>query len=116
MNITLTPSFFASAEKILKNYPKSYQDIYNLVAFLSINPRAGDPVPGYNGLIFKVRGQFKSYKEGKSGGLRVYYFFNSKILAPFFSFTKKDMSDAPSKTIAQLVALLMQEFPSSTPS
>ena len=113
MNITLTPSFLASVDKFLKKYPKAYPDIFDFVSYLSKNPRDGDPVPGYGGLIFKIRWPLKSYKEGKSGGLRAYYFFNEQILAPFYLFTKKEMSDAPREVIQKLVTELLKEFPAA---
>jgi hypothetical protein len=111
MNITLTASFWASAEKVLKHFPKAKSDIYDLIVSLNVNPQIGDPVPGYGGKIRKVRGQLKSYNAGKRGGLRVYYLFIGKTLVPFFIYTKKDMSDAPKETIDKLVALLLKEFP-----
>lgn len=111
MNITLAVSFLRSAEKVLKHFPQAKPDIYDLIVSMSLNPHAGDPVPGYGGVIRKIRGPLKTYGIGSRGGLRSYYLFNEKKLVPFFIFTKKDMSDAPRETIGELVADLLRDFP-----
>lgn len=111
MNIILTQSFFASARKLLKHFPKAKPDIFDFINEIRADPTAGDPVPGYSRLVYKVQGALKSYKIGKQGGLRAYYYFHDDKLAIFFIYSKKDMADAPVKTIQDLVTLLLAEFP-----
>jgi hypothetical protein len=96
-------SFWASARDVIKRYSNAKSDIYDFLANLSANPGSGDPVPGFMGKVFKDRWGLKSYGIGKSGGLRIYYYFHGGLLAPFFIYTKKQFADAPSELIAQLV-------------
>jgi hypothetical protein len=116
VNVTLTKSFFANASKLLKHFPKAKPDIFDFIDEIRLNPKGGDAVPGFQGMIYKIRGPLKSYGIGKQGGLRAYYFFNEKTIAIFFIYTKKDMADARHKTIKELVAALLEEFPSTSKS
>ena len=102
-NVLLCDSFLRSAEKVIKIYAKANSDIYDFINYLSENPGSGDAIIGYGGKIIKDRWKLKSYGIGKSGGLRIYYYFHGGLLAPFFIYTKKQFSDAPIELIAQLV-------------
>lgn len=55
MNITLTQPFFANATNMLKHFPKAYPDIFDFMEEVSKNPKAGDHVPGYSKLFYKIR-------------------------------------------------------------
>ena len=102
-NLVCCVSFWTSARDVIKEFSKAKSDIYDFLANLSANPGSGDPVPGYAGKVFKDRWGLKSYNIGKSGGLRIYYYFHGGLLAPFFIFSKKQFADAPGKLIAKLV-------------
>ena len=62
-----TPVFIRRAEKLL-----SEEDHAGLIAFLASDPGAGDEIVGTGG-VRKVRYGAKS--KGKSGGVRVIYYF-----------------------------------------
>lgn len=102
-NLVCCGSFWNSARDVTKKFPKAKSDIYDFLIYLSANPGLGDPVPGYGGKVFKDRWGLESYSTGKSGGLRIYYYFHGGLLAPFFIYTKKQFADAPIELIAQLV-------------
>ena len=102
-NVICCGSFWNSAKDVIKQYSNAKADIYDFLANLSANPGTGDPVPGYAGKVFKERWGLKSYNIGKSGGLRIYYYFHGGLLAPFFIYTKKQFADAPKELIANLV-------------
>jgi hypothetical protein len=96
-------SFWNSARDVIKHFSKAKPDIYDFLFYLSANPGMGDPVPGYRGKVFKERWGLKSYRLGKSGGLRIYYYYHGSLVAPFFIYTKKQFSDAPHELIKRLV-------------
>jgi hypothetical protein len=73
--------------------------------FLSQHPDLGDIVPGYEGKIRKIRGQLKSYNEGKRGGLRIIYYYGS-LIAPLFIYGKRQMADAPKEIIQRVIELI----------
>lgn len=62
-----TPTFQRQVAKLLKD--NEWQD---LIRILAENPSAGDPIPGTGG-VRKLR--FAPQGQGKSGGIRVIYFF-----------------------------------------
>lgn len=102
-NLVCCGSFWVSAKDVIKRFPKAKSDIYDFLNNLSASPGSGDPVPGYEGKIFKERWALRSYDIGARGGLRVYYYFQGQLLAPFFIYTKKQFVDAPKELIARLV-------------
>ena len=60
------PTFIRRADKLLSATERA-----ELITFLSMNPLAGDEVPGTGG-VRKVR--FAAQGKGKSGGVRVIYY------------------------------------------
>jgi hypothetical protein len=102
-NLVCCGPFWVSAKDVIKHFPKAKSDIYDFLNNLSASPGSGDPVPGYVGKIFKERWALKSYNIGARSGLRVYYYFQGQLLAPFFIYTKKQFADAPRELITRLV-------------
>ena len=102
-NLVCCGSFWISAKDVIKHFPKAKSDIYDFLNNLSVSPGSGVSVPGYEGKIFKERWGLKSYDIGARGGLRVYYYFQGQLLAPFFIYTKKQFADAPKELIAKLI-------------
>ena len=109
-NLLCCGSFWASAKDVIKDFPKAKSDIYDFLVNLSASPGLGDPVPGYGGKVFKQRWSLKSYNIGKTGGLRIYYYFHEGLLAPFFIFSKKQFADAPDKVITDLVTDIEEDL------
>ena len=62
-----TPTFQRQVAKLLTD-----DEWQALISFLSANPEAGDPIPGSGG-VRKLR--FAAQDRGKSGGIRVIYYF-----------------------------------------
>lgn len=67
-----TPSFIRRAEKLLSDGERD-----DLISYLAFNPLAGDLVVGTGG-VRKVR--FAAKGKGKSGGVRVIYYFHDRDL------------------------------------
>ena len=71
LTVVETSAFARRAEKLL-----STEERETLVFFLALHPRSGDEIPGTGG-VRKVR--FAARGKGKSGGVRViYYFFDEE--------------------------------------
>jgi hypothetical protein len=109
-NLVCCGPFWTSAKDVIKHFPKAKSDIYDFLNNLSANPESGDPVPGYAGKVFKERWALKSYNIGERGGLRIYYYFYRKLLAPFYIYSKKQFSDAPGELIIKLVRTIEQDL------
>jgi hypothetical protein len=72
LTVVETSVFARRAEKLL-----SSEEHEELLPYLALNPEAGDEIPGTGG-VRKVR--FAAKGKGKSGGVRViYYFFDEDI-------------------------------------
>ncbi len=95
ITIVETPAFARRVEKLL-----SADEREEVVTFLAENPEAGDEIPGTGG-VRKVR--FAAKGKGKSGGVRViYYFFDrDNPLYAVFIYGKGEQADlSPDQTRA----------------
>jgi len=71
LTVVETSAFARRAEKLL-----STEEHEELVFYLALHPKSGDEIPGTGG-VRKVR--FAARSKGKSGGVRViYYFFDEE--------------------------------------
>ncbi len=70
LTVVETSVFARRAEKLL-----SLEEREELLFYLAVNPESGDEIPGTGG-VRKVR--FAARGKGKSGGVRVIYYFYDK--------------------------------------
>jgi hypothetical protein len=88
------------------------EDREGFVTFIAANPLRGDLIPGTGGLR-KVRWAVKG--KGKSGGMRVIYYFHSERM-PLFLFTaygksmKSDLAEAEKVVMRRLIQQLKDQF------
>ena len=66
------PSYIRLAEKLL-----SEQERQDLLAYLAVHPKAGDIMEGTGG-VRKLR--WRRGGQGKSGGVRVIYYFHDELM------------------------------------
>jgi len=98
-----TPVFVRRAEKLLSG------DEHNeLITFLAMNPLAGDEIVGTGG-VRKVR--FGAKGKGKSGGVRViYYFYDRDIpiyaLLIYGKSERADLTPEQRKSVASFAAAI----------
>lgn len=95
ITVVETPAFARRAEKLL-----SADEREEVVTFLAENPEAGDEIPGTGG-VRKVR--FAAKGKGKSGGVRViyYYFDQHNPLYAVFIYGKGEQANlSPDQTRA----------------
>ena len=87
LTVVETSAFARRAEKLL-----SIEEHEELVFYLALHPESGDEIPGTGG-IRKVR--FAARGKGKSGGVRViYYFFDEENpLYAIFLYGKNEQAD-----------------------
>jgi len=97
LTVVETSAFARRAEKLL-----SVEEYEELVFFLALHPESGDEIPGTGG-VRKVR--FAAKGKGKSGGVRVvYYFFDDENpLYAIFLYGKNEQTDLTSEQM-RLVA------------
>ena len=70
-DVQLTETFQKSIKALKKKYPHVKDDLLANVKALEEDPFAGDPIPGWNKEIWKVRVASSDVKKGKRGGYRV---------------------------------------------
>ncbi len=109
MLITLVelPEFIRNSKKLLSQKEKD-----NLFFHLSINPKAGNILQGTNG-VRKLRWARNS--KGKSGGVRVIYFYFDEqtplfLLTIFGKGKKANLSKNERNELAKLVNVLIQQY------
>jgi mRNA-degrading endonuclease RelE of RelBE toxin-antitoxin system len=98
-----TPTFTKQAEALFDEAEKQ-----DLIAFLSLNPLAGDVIVGTGG-VRKLR--FAASGRGKRGGARVIYYYLDEAM-PLYALlvypknAKTDLSQDDKRAVSTLVAAL----------
>ena len=74
-DVHLTETFQKSIKALKKKYPHVKDDLLSQIKALEEDPSAGDPIPGWNKEVWKVRVASSDVKKGKRGGYRPIYFW-----------------------------------------
>jgi hypothetical protein len=103
VTVAETPEYLRCAERLL-----SATDRDAIMGFLAARPRSGDLMQGTGG-VRKLR--WARGGRGKSGGVRVIYYFHSEamplyLLTVFGKSEREDLSKAERNDLAKLVAIL----------
>jgi len=103
ITVAETPEYVRCADRLL-----SAADRMDVVAYLAANPKAGDLMQGTGG-VRKLRWARRG--RGKSGGVRVIYYFHSEamplyLLTVFGKNEKANLSKAERNDLADLVRML----------
>jgi hypothetical protein len=87
LTVVETSAFSRRAEKLL-----STEEHEELLFFLALHPQSGDEIPGTGG-VRKVR--YAARGKGKSGGVRVIYYFYDEVnpLYAIFLYGKNEQAD-----------------------
>ena len=107
MTVIETPFFLRKAADLLTDEERE-----ELIEFVGLNPDLGDVVPESGG-VRKLRWAAKG--KGKSGGVRVIYYFHSEAL-PVFLLTvyaksqKANLTKAERNELKALVPLLVKNY------
>jgi len=105
IGIAELPSFIRLADKLLSQDERS-----DLISYLAKNPKAGNLIVGTGG-VRKLR--WCRSGQGKSGGVRVIYYFHDDavplyLLTLFAKGDKANLSKAERNNLAGLVDLLVR--------
>ena len=107
ITVVETNSFIADAKACMTNDERS-----GAIDMLAANPECGDIVPGGGG-IRKVR--FAIGEKGKSGGVRIIYYFHNERVPVFLLavFAKKDQANltkAETKMLGNAAKMLALKY------
>jgi hypothetical protein len=107
MTVVETPFFLRKASTLLDEEERSA-----LVVYVASNPEVGDLIPGTGG-VRKVRWSAKG--KGKSGGVRVIYYFHSEnfplfLLTVYSKNQKANLTKAERNEFKDLVPLLVKTY------
>ena len=108
MTVVETPFFLRKAAGLLTDDERD-----QLTVFVGANPEAGDVIPESGG-VRKLRWAAKG--KGKSGGVRVIYYFHNEAF-PVFLLTvyaknqKANLTKAERNDLKALVPLLVRSYP-----
>ncbi|MGH9578073.1 MAG: type II toxin-antitoxin system RelE/ParE family toxin [Terriglobales bacterium] len=103
ITVAEVPEYIRRAEKLLSESERN-----DVIDHVAANPKAGDLIQGTGG-VRKLR--WARSGRGKSGGVRVIYYFHSEVL-PLYLLTvfgkgeKADLSQAERNELAKLVQVL----------
>ena len=110
--IYLTETFQKSIKVLKKKYRRVKDDMASTIEALEEDPTIGDPIPGWNKEIWKVRTASSDVKKGKRGGFRSIYLWKSGeitvyLLAAYF---KGDKVNVSKKEIEKTLEKLSKEL------
>lgn len=102
-----TPEYIRRAEKLL-----SVEERRDILSYLAMHPKAGDLLEGTGG-IRKLR--WSRGSRGKSGGVRIIYYFHSEtmplyLLTLFGKNERANLSKEERNTLAGLVGILVSAW------
>src|SRR3972149_5179353 len=110
--VYLTETFQKCVKKFKKKFPHIKEDLSALIKNLQSGPSIGNPIPGWDKKIWKIRVGSTDLKRGKSGGFRVIYFWNpgKPDVYLLFTYFKGEKEDVTPKEIEDLLKKLEQEL------
>ena len=101
------PEFLRKSDKLLKNSERQ-----SIINYLALHPESGDIMPGTGG-IRKLR--WSAQGKGKSGGVRVIYYYHNKTMPLFFLTVfgkgeKANLSKGECNELAAYTSLLVKNY------
>ena len=111
-DVHLTETFQKSIKALKKKYPHVKDDLIGQIKALEKDPSAGDPIPGWNKEVWKVRIASSDVKKGKRGGYRLIYFWKAGEMKIYllFVYFKGEKTEITKKEIESLLKKLYQEL------
>ena len=108
----LTETFQKSIRILKKKFRRVKDDLSGILQTLEEAPTIGDPIPGWNKEIWKVRAASSDVKNGKRGGFRLIYLWKSGEFRVYLlvAYYKGDKTDISKKDIDELLKKLNKEL------
>jgi len=102
-------------QTLKEEVPPIKDDFSPLFQNLQRDPQIGDPIPGWNRKVWKIRVSSRDLKRGKSGAFRGIYAWTSgeRILYPLFIYFKGEKEDISKTEIEALLKKLFLELEQS---
>jgi mRNA-degrading endonuclease RelE of RelBE toxin-antitoxin system len=110
--VYLADTFQKCVKRLKKKFPHIKEDLSPIIKSLQNDPDSGDPIPGWEKKIWKIRVGSTDLKRGKSGGFRVIYLWGPGQPNVFLLFTyfKGEKEDVTHKEIEALLNKLDKEL------
>lgn len=111
-DVHLTDTFHKSVKALKKKYPRVKDDLLGQVKVLEQDPSAGDPIPGWNKEIWKVRVSSSDVRKGKRGGFRLIYLWKADAIEIYLlvAYFKGEQTEITKKEIEALLKQFNQEL------
>lgn len=111
-DVHLTETFQKSIKALKKKYPHVKNDILGQIKTLEEDPSGGDPIPGWNKEVWKVRVASSDVKKGKRGGYRLIYFWKTGEMKVYLlvAYFKGEKAEITKKEIESLLKKLNEEL------
>jgi len=111
-DVHLTETFQKSIKALKKKYPHIKDDLLIQLNTLEEDPSAGDPIPGWNKEVWKVRVASSDVKKGKRGGYRLIYLWKGGEMKVYLlvAYFKGEKAEITSKEIETLLKKLSEEL------
>lgn len=96
-DVFLTDTFRKNLKKLKKKHRRIPEDLAPVIRKLEAEPESGDPIPGWDREIWKIRVASSEMRRGKRGAFRVIYFWKENeysvyLMAIYFKGTKENMT------------------------
>jgi mRNA-degrading endonuclease RelE of RelBE toxin-antitoxin system len=111
-DVHLADTFQKSIKALKKKYPHVKDDLLGQVKALEEDPSVGDPIPGWNKEVWKVRVASSDVKKGKRGGYRLIYFWKAGEMKVYLlvAYFKSEKAEITKKEIESLLKRLSEEL------
>ena len=108
----LTETFQKSVKILRKKYRSVKDDLSDTIQILEQEPTMGDPIPGWNKEIWKIKVASSDVRKGKRGGFRLIYLWRAGELRIYFlvAYFKGEKVDISKREIEELLKKLNQEL------
>lgn len=103
--VSFTFEFKRNLRALAKKYKSIHSDVQPIIDLLESGQLPGDPIPGINVAIFKVRVQNRDIQKGKRSGYRcIYYLKTRNDIIMITIYSKLEQSDVTAKRIKTILA------------
>lgn len=111
-DVHLAETFQKSIKALKKKYPHVKDDLICQIRMLEEDPSGGDPIPGWNKEVWKVRVSSSDVKKGKRGGYRLIYFWKTGEMKVYLlvAYFKGEKTEITKKEIETLLKKLNEEL------
>ncbi|MCR9053250.1 MAG: hypothetical protein ACE362_02470 [Phaeodactylibacter xiamenensis] len=115
VNVILTPNFEREAKKLIKKYRSLRRELLDFTEELEGEPRIGVQISEN---VYKVRLAVRSKGKGKSGGMRIITYVETKLVQKpkdtdiylLSIYDKSEQDNISNRMIAQIVGELQEEL------